>query len=228
MREFFFVAKSYICAPICIMTIIATILGYIASLLLAISLMVNNDLKFRWLNTFGCLAFIAYGILIGAFPVILTNALLLLINVIYLVKLYQSVETFDLIEFEGQESLVKKFLSFHQKDIHAYFPDFQMPEGKQDYIRFVVLRDLVIANMFVARKDADGKAEVLFNYTVPKYRDYKVGRFIFEREKRFLLQKGTLELYYTSVPNKNHAHFLSVMGFEATTAGTKTGYRKTL
>lgn len=33
--------------------IIAQALGYIASILLAISLMVNNDLKFRWLNTFG-------------------------------------------------------------------------------------------------------------------------------------------------------------------------------
>lgn len=210
------------------MTILATILGYIASLLLAISLMVNNDLKFRWLNTFGCLAFIGYGILIGAFPVILTNTLLLLINAIYLVKLYRSVETFDLIEFEGQESLVKKFLSFHQKDIQAYFPDFQMPMGDADYIRFVVLRDLVIANMFVARKDANGKAEVLFNYTVPKYRDYKVGRFIFEREKRILIQKGTRELYYKQVHNKNHAHFLTVMGFETTVEGTQSGYRKVL
>jgi hypothetical protein len=210
------------------MTILATILGYVASLLLAISLMVNNDLKFRWLNTFGCLAFIGYGILIGAFPVILTNTLLLLINAVYLVKLYRSVETFDLIEFEGQESLVKKFLSFHQKDIQAYFPDFQMPVGETGYIRFVVLRDLVIANMFVARKDADGKAEVLFNYTVPKYRDYKVGRFIFEREKRILIQQGIRELYYTTVQNKNHAHFLTVKGFETTAADAQTIYRKVL
>ena len=54
--------------------------GYLASILLAISLMVNNDLKFRWLNTFGCLSFILYGIFIQAMPVILTNSLLLLIN----------------------------------------------------------------------------------------------------------------------------------------------------
>ena len=142
--------------------IVSTALGYLASILLAISLMVNNDLKFRWLNTFGCLSFILYGIFIQAMPVILTNSLLLLINVIYLIKIYRAVEIFDLIEFSGTESLVHKFLSFHQNDIQAYFPDFKTDE-KPGYLRFVVLRDLVIANMFVAKLGADGRATVTLN-----------------------------------------------------------------
>jgi len=55
-------------------------IGYLASILLAISLLVNNDLKFRWLNSFGCLSFIIYGLMIHAFPIILTNVILLVIN----------------------------------------------------------------------------------------------------------------------------------------------------
>ena len=62
--------------------------GYLASLLLALSLLVTNDLRFRWLNTGGCLAFIVYGVLIGAFPIILTNGILFFINTVTLFKIY--------------------------------------------------------------------------------------------------------------------------------------------
>ena len=168
--------------------IIVLIVGYTASLLLAISLLVNNDLKFRWLNTLGCIAFIGYGILIHAFPIILTNSILLLINLFYLIKIYRTHEDFELIEFKGEEKLVHKFLSFHQSDIQAYFPEYRQEETGNN-INFVVLRDLVIANMFVAELTEDGTAIVKINYTVPRYRDYKVGKFIFDRENKYLVSK---------------------------------------
>ena len=207
--------------------IILQALGYIASVLLAISLMVNNDLQFRWLNTFGCLAFILYGIFIGALPVILTNSLLLLINLIYLIKIYRAKEKFDLLEFTGEETLAKKFLSFYQKDIEKYFPDFQ-PEATGKEIRFVVLRDLVIANMFIANVKEEGSAEVKLNYTVPKYRDYKVGRFIFEKENSFLRSKGINQIIYTDVKNRNHEKFIVKMGFRKNNDPNTGNYSKSL
>ena len=193
--------------------IIVLIVGYTASLLLAISLLVNNDLKFRWLNTLGCIAFIGYGILIHAFPIILTNSILLLINLFYLIKIYRTHEDFELIEFKGEEKLVHKFLSFHQSDIQAYFPEYRQEETGNN-INFVVLRDLVIANMFVAELTEDGTAIVKINYTVPRYRDYKVGKFIFDRENKYLVSKGVRRLIYRSVFNKKHEKFIQVMGFK--------------
>ena len=187
--------------------------GYAASVLLAISLLVTNDLKFRWLNTLGCVAFIVYGILIHAFPIILTNTILFLINLFYLVKLYSAKEDFELIEFKGGEKLVYKFLNFYKADINKYFPDYTHEENDGN-LNFVVLRDLVIANIFVATLDENGNAFVKLNYTVAKYRDYKVGEFIFEREQKFLISKGVHSLIYKNVPNKNHERFLLVMGFK--------------
>jgi hypothetical protein len=184
--------------------------GYIASLLLALSLLVNNDLKFRWLNTGGCAAFIVYGILIQAFPIILTNAGLLLINIYSLLKIYKRKEAFDLLEFETGNPLVEKFLGFYEEDIQSYFPAFERPD--KDCICFMVLRDMAVANIFMASVK-EGIAEVKINYTVPTYRDYKVGRFIFEKEKDFLLSKGIKKLVYNEVANKSHKHFLEVMGF---------------
>src|SRR5437763_16495185 len=102
--------------------------GYLASALLALSLLVNNDFKFRWLNMFGCLAFILYGVLIHAFPIILTNTLLLCINVFYLVKIYRTKEDFDLVEFDVDDKIIEKFLAYYAKDIHDYFPEFHLNE----------------------------------------------------------------------------------------------------
>ncbi|HVF81526.1 MAG TPA: YgjV family protein [Flavisolibacter sp.] len=186
--------------------------GYLASVLLGISLLVNNDLKFRWLNTGGCVAFIIYGILINAFPIILTNTVLLLINLYTLLKIYKKGEDFDLLEFGVDATLIAKFLGFYEEDIHAYFPEFELRAEEND-IRFVVLRDIVIANVFVASLTEDGTADVKLNYTVPKYRDYKVGRFIFDKEKTYLVSKGVKRIVYKKVANKSHEQFLKVMGF---------------
>ncbi len=96
--------------------------GYLASLCLILALVINNDLKFRWFNTIGNLAFIIYAILLAAIPVMITNLILLGINLFYLVKIYRKKENFDLLEFNGDEKLAQKFMEFYKKDIAIYFP----------------------------------------------------------------------------------------------------------
>ncbi len=192
---------------------IALIVGYIASVSLGFSLLVNNDLKFRWLSAMGCIAFIVYGILISAFPVIITNATLLLINVFQLIKIYRRNENFDLMEFNNDDKLLHKFISFHEKDMKNYFPEFKI-EQEDGNLNFVVLRDMVIANIFVASVLNDGTALVKLNYTIPKYRDYKIGKFLFQKEKQLLLSRGIKRLVYAKVHNQQHEKYLTKMGFE--------------
>ena len=202
-------------------------IGYLASIFLAISLLVNNDLKFRWINSFGNICFLVYGIFIEAYPIILTNSVLLLINIYYLFKIYNTKENFDLVEFPAADQLINKFLAFHQEDIKLYFPQFYNPDPT-DEIRFAVLRDMVIANIFIAKLCSDGSAEVKLNYTVARYRDYQVGRFIFEKEKKYLCSKGVSEIIYRQIVNKNHEKFLGVMGFTKEFNDGKTAFRKRL
>jgi hypothetical protein len=199
--------------------------GYLASLMLILALLAKNDIKFRWFNTAGNICFIIYGLLLVAVPVLITNTILLIINLYYLVRIYNRRENFDLIEFKGEEKLVEKFLLYHQKDIAAYFPDFKKEELNNN-LSFVVLRDLVIANMFCAKLNAQGDAEVLINYTLPKYRDYKVGRFIFEREKQFLISRGIKKIIYNKVANPEHLAFLRVMGFVKEISGIGEKFTK--
>lgn len=197
---------------------IAPYFGYLASLFLVLALIVNTELKFRWFSASGNVAFITYAVMILAFPVLITNVILLVINIYYLRKIYSRKEYFDLIEFKGEEQLALRFLEFYRKDITLYFPQFSA-EQLHGRLNFVVLRNLVIANMFSVELDTNGDAYVILNYTPEKYRDYKVGKFIFEREKQYLLSKGIRRVIYRIEPYKKHRQFLEAMGFIRDTAG---------
>lgn len=196
-------------------------LGYLASALLAYSLIVTNAIKFRWLNTFGCIAFIVYGVLIQAFPVILANSILFCINIYQLMKLYRYDEQFKLVEITEENNIVQQFLQFYTNDINNYFPEFKFINSNNK-VCFVVLRDLAIANLFVATLDENGNALVEINYTTPNYRDFKVGTFLFKSNNDYLLNKGVKQIVYETVANKEHLHFLIVMGFSEQNFNGKT------
>lgn len=202
-------------------------IGYFASALLALSLVVTNALRFRWLNLLGCLSFAVYGMCIDAFPVIVANSILLCINIYQLVKLFSGKEAFEMVAVTNENEIVKSFLKFYHSDIELFFPDFvfKSAPGK---ISFVVLRDLAIANIFVAQLNDNGDAVVEVNYTVEKYRDYKVGKFIFDKEKEFLLTKGVKRILYASVFNNSHENFLKVMGFTSENVTGRKAYTKFL
>ena len=189
------------------------ILGYLAFILLAISLLVNNEIRFRWLNSLGSLSFALYGLMIDALPIIITNGFLLFINIYYLIIIYNTDEDFDLIEFLPNDSIIQKYFSFYQKDILTFFPNFSFHD-KENEIRFIILRDLAFANIFVAQFTSEGIAYVKLNYTVPKYRDYKIGKFIFDKENKYLKSKGVKKIVYKGVINKNHLQFLKIMKFK--------------
>lgn len=67
--------------------------GYLASVVVAISLMMSNIKKLRWWNLIGAALFVAYGVAIGAYPVALVNFFIVLIDTYYLVKLYREADS---------------------------------------------------------------------------------------------------------------------------------------
>lgn len=63
------------------------IIGYLASLTVLLSFLMKKIKTLRLVNTLGCVIFIVYGILLGfSIPIILTNAAIVTINVVYLIK----------------------------------------------------------------------------------------------------------------------------------------------
>lgn len=202
-------------------------LGYIASAFLAYSLIVTNAIKFRWLNILGCIFFILYGLIISAFPVLLANSILLCINIYQLVKLYKSEEVFQLLPIEANNKIVEHFIHFYKDDIHRYFPQANTTITEKTFA-FVVLRDLVIANIFIAHINHEGNAIVEMNYTIQNFRDYKIGKFIFEKEKSYLINQGIQKIIYNKPIIIGHEEYITRMGFEKIIKENETLFIKSL
>lgn len=62
------------------------VIGYVASFLVLTSFLMKDIKKLRIVNIFGCAAFIMYGVFSAALPVIITNGVIVLINLYYLLK----------------------------------------------------------------------------------------------------------------------------------------------
>lgn len=58
--------------------------GYVASVFVLLSFLMRNIVTLRYVNTIGCLFFIAYGFMLDSWPVIITNMAIVLVNFYYL------------------------------------------------------------------------------------------------------------------------------------------------
>jgi len=63
-------------------------LGYLGSVLVAISLMMTSIIKLRIINMMGAVCFAVYGFTIHAMPVAVINSLLIVINLYYLARIF--------------------------------------------------------------------------------------------------------------------------------------------
>lgn len=61
--------------------------GYLASICIAISMLMKDIVKLRFMNLVGCLLFTVYGFIIGAYPVAILNLVTTFVNLFYLYKM---------------------------------------------------------------------------------------------------------------------------------------------
>ncbi|HCG8755870.1 TPA: YgjV family protein [Vibrio parahaemolyticus] len=71
------------------------ILGYAASIMVAISLTMKDIVKLRIFNFIGCALFTAYGLMIDSWPVVLTNGFIACVNVYFLAKMQQEKKSLE-------------------------------------------------------------------------------------------------------------------------------------
>jgi hypothetical protein len=64
-------------------------IGYLASGLVLLSFLMKEMTTLRLVNILGCLAFVAYGILLNSWPIIITNVAISCVNTFYLIKSYR-------------------------------------------------------------------------------------------------------------------------------------------
>jgi len=190
--------------------VIYEIIGYLASLLVAISLMMSAIVKLRIINLLGSLTFTIYGILIDAWPVALMNAFIVFVNIYYLAKIYRDDQYFQILRSSEESNYLTKFLEFYSDHIKTYQPEFSF-EKSYNYVVFV-LSDMVPAGLVIGNKKDDGTLEMDLDFVIPSYRDFKIGSFLFEKNSEELKQDGIRKIV-TPTGNEDHNKYLKKVGF---------------
>lgn len=187
-------------------------LGYLASLLIAMSMMMSSVLWLRVINTAGAAAFTIYGLLIHAYPVAALNGLIVVVNGGYLLRMFTTKEYFQLLKLEPHSDYLEYFLGFYRSDIRKMMPHFEHRPAENQLTLFI-LRDCKPVGVFIADETAPGVLRVVLDYVIPGYRDLKVGRYLFETQSEFFRQRGIREIIATARTKAFRAYLLQV-GFE--------------
>jgi hypothetical protein len=186
------------------------IIGFIASAVVAISLMMRNVFWLRVINGIGALIFTVYGALIHSAPVAVMNGFVLLIDMYYLSQSFQS-DYFKVLEVEPHGYYLRKFLSFYDKEIKKFMPEFTGDIAEETNV-FFILRNMVPAGLLVTREHEDGKLWVEMDFAIPAYRDSKIGKYVYAHQAEIFDVRKHKAVYCEAV-EKTHQKYLKRMGF---------------
>lgn len=188
------------------------IFGYMGSFLIAVSLMMSNIVKLRWINLFGASTFAIYGAVIGAYPVLILNSFISLVDVYYLIEIYKKKDFFSIVEIDPNHSFyLKRFLEFYDNDIKKFFPQFSINTIKDAKFVFI-LRNMVPAGLFIYKEISQEIIDVRLDYAVPAYRDFSNSKYFYSSEMTFLRNRGYKQMIVES-DQTAHQKYLLKSGF---------------
>lgn len=192
-------------------------IGYAASLLIAISMMMSSILRLRIFNSLGAAAFAVYGLLIHAFPVAVLNGFIVAVNFYYLLRLLRAKEYFQLLELKPGSVYLGYFLQFYEREITKILPDFRY-QPVPGQLALFILRDCRPAGVLIAAQESDGVLRVHLVFLIPRYHDLKIGRFLFVEQENFFVGRGVREIVIAP-RSWEFAEYLVRVGFEEGQAG---------
>ncbi len=201
-------------------------IGYLASALVLISLMMASILKLRIINMIGAFIFCIYGLLIGSYPVAGMNFLIVLSNIYYLLKLRKVKEEFTIMETSPNSTFLGRFLEINHAEIKRFFPKFVF-NNEIHNVSFYILRNMSIAGLFIASHYSSSTLKIVLDYVTPQYRDFKVGNYVHHQLVKYFIAKGYRKLL-CETKNPQHIKYLERMGYQKQVENDRTVYVKIL
>lgn len=194
------------------MNIYIELLGYAASVLVALSLTMSNVWRLRWINLGGAVTFVIYAWLIASWPVLAVNAWITGVNVFYLRRMARARDAFDAFHRPSDDPILQRFVESYADDIATFFPDFDRERDLQREC-LLILRNLAPVGLVIYER-TDEVIDIRVDYVTPAYRDFQNGHFLYDAETSFFRDHGARHLRARSeVPQ--HQRYLREMGFQA-------------
>ncbi len=189
---------------------IEEIIGYSASILVAISLLSSNVIRLRIINLIGALTFVIYGLTIMAYPVAFMNGFIVIINIFYLRQLTSKKDYFEFLPEVKHSMFVAQFLTRYKEDIKQSFPEFDYQKLANPQCIFI-LRNLFPVGLFIYETTGN-VAEIKLDYVIKDFRDLKNAYFLYSRTEDVFGGSGVTRLSaISSIPT--HQNYLLQMKF---------------
>lgn len=185
-------------------------IGWVASGLVVLSLITTSIVRLRVIGLAASFTFIVYSVLIEAWPIVITNVVVAFIHLWRLRGLLAVEEWFDVLHVQSTSAYLAAFCEFHQEDIQQFVPGYAY-EPVEDQLSVFVLRNMIPAGVFIGVPGPDG-LEVRLDYVIPRYRDFKVGKYLYSPKSGVFDRPDITTVWATPATPKQRG-FLRRMGF---------------
>lgn len=195
------------------------ILGYAASLIVFISLMMKSLAKLRVLNAAGSLLFVVFALATDSLPTAFLNLGIVVIDVFYFIRMTRVKDNFEIMTVQKDNEIVRRFYRINKKELDALFGEASFVKSEKIALFFRnddIAGLLAYSSVVLPQSDSsvpESAAEILIDFVVPKYRDFAVGRHFFVKDVSFWKEQG-YSCLLSSVPDKRHIPYLERLGFE--------------
>lgn len=187
------------------------LVGYIASTIIVISMMISSLVGLRIVNSLGAVLFAVYGILIDAYPVSVLNTLVVIINIYQLYRLNCLNKSLKIIQIPATSEYLDNFLEFHKNDLSRYSQLSKKTLSEIDTC-ILTLRKTNLVGVVLGKTDENHRLNVTLDYVEPQYHGVKIRQHLYVLNKQYFKDKGFTSIVVSNI-NKTHAFNLRQVGF---------------
>lgn len=168
------------------------IVGWAGSALLVLSLVQTRLMRLRVLNSIACVVLIAYNAVLGVWPMVAMNVVLVAINLWAIARLLRErhdSRVYEAAPIATDAPVLLGVLRRHWADIARFNPDLAAGDAgallaRADHAFLVTTGDQVVG-VVLSADAGPGTQQVLLDHVLPAYRDFTPGEFVFRADGPF-------------------------------------------
>jgi len=185
------------------------IIGYVASFLIICSLAMTSVVKLRIISLAGSLAYVLYGFLVPAFPVVVANAIIAGLNIYYLIGFARPDRDLGAVEIDNDSPYLADFLDAFGADIAKFHPSLEL---RPDAHTWLLTREGLPVGVLSGH--VEGTDLVLdMDYVIPSYRDLRLGKWVFGPGSKVLRELGVRRVVAADHATPAYESYLKGLGF---------------
>lgn len=182
------------------------IFGYVGTVLVILSMMMTSVLKLRLINICGGTISCIYSVFYQAWPVVIMNICLIIINIYQVMRQLTRKQTYGHVRLISDDESLKYFISLNGNDIKTFLPSFDVNDIQNCEIHMAYVGSTAVG-MVAGKRDGES-FYVSLDYAIKQYRDFKVSKYLFS-----VLANDGVNRLVADKGNADHNRYLEKMGF---------------